>query len=546
MTHAEIWPPKPPVVRVVDSELLSAIQHGSHLAVEAFILSRLVSDDARYSEFAFGSVSVTTVVWAAALQHEKVVLLLMKPSFDYLAAIGSGVVSLLAASHSNALVFSTILRQLQRDYSRECAVEHDRTTLYSVLATSNFTGNSVLHLLSATDAHIPLILCLAALSPLPVAEYSALISVAIEILTCESKNQRADGGVMRIWSTLCSAAIRHCCSCDLVSKALRLQNGFCDTPVHVAVRHSALNVMEHIVVRVDLSSILCTDAMGNSALHLALQTREVCPGLLACLLLQHRIRLMLTLDSFNALCPSSVSKNCAWDESVCNKRNGGPIASFLDFWASDDATTAWQDMAEFVVDRWGRSPAVAFIELVNDVDMADALGLAPHSHQWHVAAATRIKRLNAFQSRPVCQSFAIAKDELSLDSNAAFDLTTSHVYQRDDSDRGDIAGSTSSYTAAKVPPAFLALNPRLTHPCVLPSSHTCMRVAVVTFFPRRLHRSTNQLWSPNLAATTCLDSASRLPVCTLAYGLRGCRLGRRGCRLVRSPAARGGCAPIHS
>jgi len=48
-----------------------------------------------------------------------------------------------------------------------------------------------------------------------------------------------------------------------------------------------------------------------------------------------------------------------------------------------------------------------------------------------------------------------------------------------------------------------------------------MRVAVVTFLSRRLHRSTSQLWSPSSAATTCLDSASRLLVCTLAYGRRG-------------------------
>jgi hypothetical protein len=163
-------------------------------------------------------------------------------------------------------------------------------------------------------------------------------------------------------------------------------------------------------------------------------------------------------------------------------------------------------MAEFVVDRWGRSPAVAFIELFNEVEMADALGLAPHSHQCQVAAATRIKRLNAFQSRPVCHSFAITKGESALDSNAAFDLTTSHMYQRGNSDRGEIAGSTSSYTAAKVPSVVS---------CPWTSPHTSTRVAVVTFFPRRLHRSTNQLWSPNSAATTCLSSAERLLVCTL-------------------------------
>jgi hypothetical protein len=166
--------------------------------------------------------------------------------------------------------------------------------------------------------------------------------------------------------------------------------------------------------------------------------------------LNHGIRLMLTLDSFNGLCPSSVSKNCAWDKSVWNKHNGGPVDSPLAFWSNEDATKTWQTMAEFVVDRWGRSPAVAFIELFNEVDMADDLGLAPHSREWQVATASRIRQLPAFQTRPVCQSFALAKGDAVLDSDSAFDFTTSHVYQRGGGDRGDIADSTSSYSATKV------------------------------------------------------------------------------------------------
>lgn len=164
----------------------------------------------------------------------------------------------------------------------------------------------------------------------------------------------------------------------------------------------------------------------------------------------HGIRLMLTLDSFNGLCPSSLSKNCAWDRSVWNKHNGGPIDTPFAFWSNQDATTAWQNMAEFVVNRWGKSPAVAFIELFNEVDMADGLGLAPHSREWQVAAAAQIRQLHAFHSRPVCQSFALAKGDSALDSINAFDFTTSHVYQRGGSDRGDISDSTSLYSAAKV------------------------------------------------------------------------------------------------
>ncbi len=254
----------------------------------------------RYAELEFGSVGVTTVTWAAALHHEKVALLLMRPSIDFLAAIGSGGVSLLVASHSNPVVFSTILRQLHRDKSSDCMVEHDRATMFSLFATSNFTGNSIFHLLSASDAHMPLILCLALLSPLPVAECSALINVAIEIMECESKNQPVDAGIMRLWNTLCTGAIRFCFSCDLVSKALRLQNALCDSPVHVAAKHCSLNVIAHIVVRVDCNSILCTDALGNTAIHLALQSRDVCAGMLTCLL-QHAADLESALIAENLI-----------------------------------------------------------------------------------------------------------------------------------------------------------------------------------------------------------------------------------------------------
>jgi len=86
-------------------------------------------------------------------------------------------------------------------------------------------------------------------------------------------------------------------------------------------------------------------------------------------------------------------------------------------------------MAEFVVERWGTSPAVAFIELFNEVDMADDLGL----HLIRAigrSTATGIRQLQAYRGRPVCQSFALAKGEPVLDSSDAFHLTTSHVYQR--------------------------------------------------------------------------------------------------------------------
>jgi hypothetical protein len=164
----------------------------------------------------------------------------------------------------------------------------------------------------------------------------------------------------------------------------------------------------------------------------------------------HGIRLMLTLDSFNGLCPSSVSKSCAWDASVWNEHNGGPLHSFLAFWSDEHAAKAWRDMAAFVVNRWGTSPAVAFIELFNEVDMADDLGLAPNSHEWQITTAAGIRQMQVFQGRPLCQSFALAKGEAVLDSNHAFDFTTSHVYQRGGSDSGDIAGSTSYYSASKV------------------------------------------------------------------------------------------------
>lgn len=141
---------------------------------------------------------------------------------------------------------------------------------------------------------------------MPATEYAAFVNVAIQILTCESIHERADAGLTSLWNKLYAAAIRHCCSCDLVCKALRLQNGMCDSPVHVAVKHRALNVIAHVVVSVDPSSILCADAMGNSAIHLALQTRHICLGLLTCLL-RHVSDLDSALISENIISDTGLS-----------------------------------------------------------------------------------------------------------------------------------------------------------------------------------------------------------------------------------------------
>jgi hypothetical protein len=99
----------------------------------------------------------------------------------------------------------------------------------------------------------------------------------------------------------------------------------------------------------------------------------------------HGIKLLLSLDSFNGLCPSFASGNCRWDMSVYNAKNGGPLrgpAGYLGFWTDAAAKATFKALLTFAAERWGTSQAIFGWELFNEVDAA-GFDLPTGFYAWH-------------------------------------------------------------------------------------------------------------------------------------------------------------------
>eukprot|EP01062_Namystynia_karyoxenos_P082468 TRINITY_DN9299_c0_g1_i1.p1 TRINITY_DN9299_c0_g1~~TRINITY_DN9299_c0_g1_i1.p1 ORF type:complete len:582 (+),score=152.78 TRINITY_DN9299_c0_g1_i1:87-1832(+) len=182
-----------------------------------------------------------------------------------------------------------------------------------------------------------------------------------------------------------------------------------------------------------------------------LQAALVMDGVLAAA--QRRgIKVLLTLDSFNTLCPDAVNSECRWAQSVWNRDNGGPLApalGFLSFWSDARAAAAWKAYQSYVAARWGSSPAVFAFQLFNEVDAA-MFDVVPGAYRWHKEMAAALRECDPY-SHLVSESFGLAVGNPMMDSGAAFDFSTTHSYAR--ADRGaspDVGPWMAEWTAEKV------------------------------------------------------------------------------------------------
>ena len=67
---------------------------------------------------------------------------------------------------------------------------------------------------------------------------------------------------------------------------------------------------------------------------------------------KYEIRLMISLGSFNELCPDILSKDCHYSKSIWNIKNGGVLADgygFLLFWSDEKVFDFWCKYIKFVI-----------------------------------------------------------------------------------------------------------------------------------------------------------------------------------------------------
>jgi hypothetical protein len=166
----------------------------------------------------------------------------------------------------------------------------------------------------------------------------------------------------------------------------------------------------------------------------------------------YQIRVMLVLESFNALCPPAADSNCHYDTSVYSVANGGPLPAklgFLSFWSNAEMTAAWETYLRYVVARFAPHPSLFAFQLFNEVDAAmfDVVGAA---YAWHKRMASVAHSADHY-NHIVCESFGINVGNPAIDGEAGFDITTTHAYAR--IDRGDSPNAgvaAANWTAAKL------------------------------------------------------------------------------------------------
>ncbi|GMI29984.1 hypothetical protein TeGR_g12339 [Tetraparma gracilis] len=146
---------------------------------------------------------------------------------------------------------------------------------------------------------------------------------------------------------------------------------------------------------------------------------------------KHSVKLLLTFDSFNGLCPSFASGNCKWGDSVYNSANGGPLNSqvgYLAFWTDATAKKAFKALLKFASDRWGGSSAVFAWELFNEVDLA-GYDLPFGFYDWHEEMAGYLRKVDGGRHL-ITESFGLVAGNKFVDGSDSFDFTSTHNYAR--------------------------------------------------------------------------------------------------------------------
>eukprot|EP00035_Acanthoeca_spectabilis_P007628 m.139729 g.139729 ORF g.139729 m.139729 type:complete len:153 (-) comp14020_c0_seq11:1739-2197(-) len=111
---------------------------------------------------------------------------------------------------------------------------------------------------------------------------------------------------------------------------------------------------------------------------------------------------MMCIESFNLLCDNP-NAPCDWDECVYNTKNGGFLDSPADFFTSDRAAAYFKMRLQYIVARYGGSPAVFAWEFFNEVDITN--GFSPSGQtNWVGKMAPYLASIDPY-GHPISTSF---------------------------------------------------------------------------------------------------------------------------------------------
>lgn len=143
--------------------------------------------------------------------------------------------------------------------------------------------------------------------------------------------------------------------------------------------------------------------------------------------------LMLAMDYHGALIPGG-----SWDKSRYNKANGGPAATPLEFFTSEEARKMSKNKFRYLIARWGYSTHLAAWEFFNEIDNAvftptphDST-LIPHKYvtDWHREMSNYIKSIDPYQH--IVTTSVSHREIDGMFQLENIDIAQRHIYKRTD------------------------------------------------------------------------------------------------------------------
>lgn len=116
----------------------------------------------------------------------------------------------------------------------------------------------------------------------------------------------------------------------------------------------------------------------------------------------HGMKAMLCIESFNLFC-EKVDAPCQWNACVYNKVNGGPLEAPGDFFTNPVAKAFFKMRLQYIVARYGGSPAVFAWEFFNEVDITTSYS-PEEQREWVGEMAQYLSILDPYD-HPISTSF---------------------------------------------------------------------------------------------------------------------------------------------
>lgn len=138
----------------------------------------------------------------------------------------------------------------------------------------------------------------------------------------------------------------------------------------------------------------------------------------------HQLRVKLCFESYNVLRDKDAYP--AWDDSVYNRANGGPLVAPHQFWRDPDAQRMYRNKMRYLVARYGADPNVFAWEFWNEADLTRDFP-AEEAREWHREMGAYLRSIDPYKHL-ITTSFSNPMGMRTIDTIPELDFIQTHAY----------------------------------------------------------------------------------------------------------------------